>query len=292
MPNGIFPKLLRIAMMALWCGLLMTGWVERATAQVGGGLRVLPTRVVFDGRTRSAQLTLINNGAKESTYRISFKNMRMLEDGKYEDIKEAKAGEQLAEDFIRFSPRQVTIKPGGSQTVRLLLRKKKDLAAGEYRSHLLFQAMPPADFGKDVEKLAKDNNKIRFQLIPILGMTIPVIVRHGKLSASVKIALPRMEASAAKGGRPMLSLQLQRSGDRSVFGDVSVTFKADKGGAPLEVGRVNGLAVYIPNASRTIQLTLTPPEGTVIKQGRLSIEYKKSKDRGGELLAETTLTIP
>src|ERR1700737_1174027 len=37
-----------------------------------GDLLVAPTRLIFEGRTRAAELTLINIGRQTATYRISF----------------------------------------------------------------------------------------------------------------------------------------------------------------------------------------------------------------------------
>ncbi len=49
-----------------------------ALAQAAGGVMITPTRIVFEGRTRSAEVTVRNSGTASATYRISFKNMRML----------------------------------------------------------------------------------------------------------------------------------------------------------------------------------------------------------------------
>ena len=38
--------------------------------------------------------------------------------------------------MIRYAPRRVTVPPGGSQQIRILLRRPRDLEPGEYRSHL------------------------------------------------------------------------------------------------------------------------------------------------------------
>ena len=108
-----------------------------------GGLLVAPTRLVFEGRSRGGEVTLVNSGTETTTYRIEVIRLRMKEDGSFEDVVEPQAGERFANDLIRYSPRQVTLDPGVPQTVRVQLRLPAALEEGEYRSHLLFRAIPP-----------------------------------------------------------------------------------------------------------------------------------------------------
>ena len=76
--------------------------VRQAVAQ---GLLVAPTRVVFEGRTRSAGITLVNRGDVAATYRISLRHFRMNEFGRLEAVEEPQPRELFSADFIRFSPR-------------------------------------------------------------------------------------------------------------------------------------------------------------------------------------------
>ena len=46
-------------------------------------LLITPSRVVFEDRTRSEQVTLSNKGDETTTYRISFIRQNMTEDGKF-----------------------------------------------------------------------------------------------------------------------------------------------------------------------------------------------------------------
>ena len=108
-----------------------------------GQLMVSPTRVVFEGSDRSKQINLVNNGAETARYRISLVRRNMNADGKIVAVDENEPG-MYADEMVRFSPRQVTLAPGQSQTVRLMLRKKSGTADGEYRSHMLFQSLPDA----------------------------------------------------------------------------------------------------------------------------------------------------
>ncbi len=151
-------------------------------ANAAASLMVTPLRVVFDERTRTAQITLVNQGDETGDYRISFIRQKMTETGQFVAVEANEQG-MYSDLMIRYSPRQVSLPPGQSQIVRLMLRKPRDLSAGEYRSHLLFQSIPKPS-KSSLEKLSgKSGVGISVEIIPLVGITIPVIVRHGKLVA-------------------------------------------------------------------------------------------------------------
>ncbi len=51
-----------------------------------GEMMIAPTRVVFEGSTRSARVSLVNSSNETKTYRISFVRKRMTEDGGIVDV--------------------------------------------------------------------------------------------------------------------------------------------------------------------------------------------------------------
>ena len=262
-----------------------------AWSQGPGDLAVVPSRAVFDGRTRSLELTLLNRGTKTTTYRISMVNRRMLQDGGFEEIEEPGPGERFAEKLVRYAPRQVKLVPGKAQTVRLMVRKQAGLAAGEYRSHLMFQAIPERVQGRSIEQPGAGEGQFRVELIPIFGITIPVIVRHGSLTAGVAVKKLSL-APGAPAGAPVLAFRIERNGDRSVFGDLSVSFVPRDGGSELVLGRLNGVAVYTPNPARRFSLPLRVPNGTKLRAGQLRVSYRARPDEGGAVLASAVLELP
>ncbi|MCA1732968.1 MAG: hypothetical protein LC732_05130, partial [Acidobacteria bacterium] len=142
-----------------------------------GDLLVAPTRLLFEGNRRSAEVTLVNIGPTAATYRISFIHLEMNEAGELVEIEEPPPGMKIAEPLVRFSPRQVRLEPNVAQTVRIQLRKPADLERGEYRSHMLFRAVPPPEeLSVDPEDAPETGISIR--LIPIYGVSIPLIIRH------------------------------------------------------------------------------------------------------------------
>lgn len=254
-------------------------------------LLVSPTRIVFEGRMRTAKVTLANTGDTTGRYRISFVRKQMNEAGNLVDIKEDVAG-MFSDTMVRFSPREVTLPPGQAQVVRLMLRKKSGLENGEYRSHMLFQALPdPTD--TSIESLTgQDSEKLQIQLIPVVGVSIPIIVRHGKLEASATLSNLKFQAAGKANGQPRLSLTIKREGNRSVYGDFKVTYYPIQGD-PVVVSQANGVAIYTPNKERKLQLTLQTPPGVALKSGELQVTYlKHGEDASTGLITEDRLRLP
>jgi hypothetical protein len=257
-----------------------------ATAQ----LIVTPTRVVLAGRTRTASVTLINRGDQVGTFRIKFERMRMTDTGQVVPLKTVKPGELFADQMVRYAPRQVTLQPGQLQVVRLMLRKPPNLPTGEYRSHMLIQTLP-SESPSDISQQAGNAHGLSIRLIPIIGVAIPVIVRQGKTSASVTLTKLHLEKRSADGARAMLVLTARRSGNQSVYGDLTVRFTPAKSGSPLVVGRVGGIAVYTPNDHRSVTIALQAPHGVRLQDGTLSAEYRTPANAGNKVLAKASVAI-
>ncbi|MCE1229321.1 MAG: fimbria/pilus periplasmic chaperone, partial [Firmicutes bacterium] len=183
----------------------------------GGNLSLMPTRVVLEGRLRSEEIMLRNAGKGTVTYRILFKEMAMDENGEVQE-RPRKEGETTAADLIRFSPRQVELRPGEMQTVRVQLRKPEGLPNGEYRSHLLFQAVPPPE--PPTPPSTETEKKLSVKVTTVLGISIPIIVRHGDTKGKISLADLRYWQPNRPDVPPVLSMRMIREGNRSLSGDV------------------------------------------------------------------------
>ncbi|MES2758931.1 MAG: fimbria/pilus periplasmic chaperone [Pseudomonadota bacterium] len=249
-------------------------------------LMLFPTRVVFEKNQRAAQIELINSGTQAATYRLSIINRRMSETGEFVPIETPAPGELLAEPMVRFSPRQITLQPGTSQTVRVMLRKPADLADGEYRSHLHFEKLPEVK-ANSVETNAGAGS-IGVSITALVGASVPVIVRHGATSATV--ALSNLELLGGNTA-PALAMRFSRSGNASIYGDLDVTF-TPHGGAAQPIGKMGGIAVYAPNPARQATLPLQLPASLALSRGTLAVTYRERAEAGGAVLAQASLALP
>lgn len=241
-----------------------------AQAQGGlGDLLIMPTRVILEGRDRSAEVVLRNTGSKPCTYRIFFQEMRMDNAGQVEVV-EKKPGALFASDLVRFTPRQVALAPNESQTVRIQLRLPEGLKDGEYRSHMVFQSLPPveppAPLGEDADKA------LSFNIQTVLSISIPVIVRHGETSASVGLSHLAYHPAAKKGEPPVLDLQLDHKGNRSVQGELKVDWLPVSGKAQTVLPE-GGAVLYSEVEYVAEHLALSEAKDTLLKGGRLKVTF-------------------
>jgi hypothetical protein len=243
-----------------------------------GDLLVAPTRIVLNG-SRGTEIVLSNIGDEVATYRISVELRRMKEDGSLEDVVAANDRETRARDMIFYAPRRVTIAPNEPQTIRISARAPKDLPDGEYRAHLLFRAVPPP---RPVAPKTEVKG-IAFELIPIYGVTIPVVIRMGNLQARVGIANVQL---AEQGGKPAVALDLTRAGDRSVFGDVRVFKPGVKD--PIAVQR--GVAVYTEIGTRHLLIPVNQ-DFAATAAGPVTVDFVETSESGPVSLAETKTTL-
>ena len=243
-----------------------------------GDLLVAPTRIVLNG-SRGAEIVLSNIGDEVATYRVSVELRRMKPDGTLEDVTEANDKEKAAQAMILYAPRRVTIAPNEPQTIRISARAPQGLPDGEYRAHLLFRAVPPP---RPVTA-PREVKGIAFELIPVYGVTIPVVIRMGNLQAKVGIANVQLTQEA---GKAAVSLDLTRAGDRSVFGDVRVFKPGVKD--PIAIQR--GVAVYTEIGTRHVTIPISDGFARSAA-GAVTVDFVESSDAGPVSLAETKAVL-
>ena len=258
---------------ALLCATLGT-WIA-TPAQAQGDLLVAPTRVILDGR-RGTEVILSNIGSEEATYRISLELRRMTEDGSLVDVADETitAKETAALEMIRYAPRRITLPPGQPQAVRISARPGADLPDGEYRAHMLFRAIPKP---RPVTEQPANPTGVSINLIPIYGITIPIIIRHGRMDVQAAIEQPAIVAGQRG---PELRVAISRSGSSSTYG----TLRVVKPGASVPVYEAQGLAIYPEIGRRTVALPLTPEQAALLR-GQLRFEYREMPEAGGGLIA-------
>ncbi len=249
------------------------------SAQAGvGDLLVAPTRVVLNG-SRGTEIILSNIGDEVATYRVSAELRRMTPDGKLNDVEVPSDREKTAQEMILFAPRKVTLPPNQPQAIRLSARAPEGLPDGEYRVHMLFRAIPaplPAATEKKSEGLS-------FQLRPIYGVTIPVIVRLGHLEAKAGLSNVR---KVTEDGKPAIALDISRSGNRSTFGEIRVL----KAGVAKPIAMVAGVAVYTELQQRSVTIPIDPAQ-LANASGQVTVQYVEPTDTGPVTIAETSAVL-
>lgn len=116
-----------------------------------------------------------------------------------------------------------------------------------------------------------------------MALSIPVIVRHGKLAASAAIDPASVKLVKVEPKQQKLAFTLSRSGTRSIYGDAAVYRGEEK------IVETRGLAVYTPNKKRTIELHV--PDQFQLKSGDTVRVVFNEKD-ATKPLAEATAVLP
>lgn len=272
----------RFSSLATVLALVATSIMPTATAEV----LIAPTRVELDRAERSTELVVVNKGDEEAAFRVSIENRRMLIDGTMEPAETALADELFAKDFIRFSPRRILLEPGERQTIRVSAMLNGDLEPGEYRSHLRLMAAP-LSAGRTLESATDaEGDALSIQLIAIRSITIPVIFRLGDLSAEVEIEETELRPSANE-GETVLVARLNRTGDRSTYGDIKIFVEGQR--EPVYFAR--GIALYTPNTQRDVMLPLPDVIRDSLTGRDIRIDYVSSDPSAPGTIASTTARL-
>lgn len=234
-------------------------------------LLITPFRVVFENGKNIEELTVANTGKDTARYTISFLQYKMLTTGKLEKIDAPEDSILFADKYLRVFPKSITLAPNEAQMVRLQLKTPPDLASGEYRSHLYFRSV--VDESPDMGTQT-DTNAIGFQLVPVYGISIPVIIRIGQ--SSVQTSFKDLKVNDVNGTK-QLECKIERFGNSSTFGLIEVEHTSESG-VKTVLGKVNGVAVYTPVHSRDISVPLTIPATVDMTKGTFALKYYSKID--------------
>ena len=223
---------------------------------------VIPRKIVMDARGHGAEITILNLFNEPGTFRVDLVSMRQNEDGSYTSL-EAPLDENFdPEKIVRFSPRQFTLPADGRQKIRLSLRKPADLPDGEYRFHV--KALRFANQSNE-----EPEQGMRISMSMNVGVSIPVVVRHGELERSVaRIECPRI-IPVGESGKPELAATVKRIGDTSTIGSLEVLWEPAGYDEAERIGYIDNMNIFTDITQRYATLPLK-----YIPQGAGAIRLK------------------
>ncbi|MGS0534907.1 fimbrial biogenesis chaperone [Pseudoalteromonas sp. SaAl2] len=258
--------------LTVMCVLLTAFFSQMALAN----LLISPTRVTFDDRQRSAKVTVINNSDEQRTYRVVWSEKQALPAGGYNNLAQVTANS--LSPMTRLSPKQVTLAPGEKQTVKIAIRKPKGLQAGEYRSHLLFQALPNEN----------KEQKSGIQINMIMSFSIPVVYREQAEQPKVTITQASIVKSADQ-AKPKIQVQLQRHTNFSSYGKLSAYVKNASGGQE-KIAEISNLSIY-PEVDKAIATLSLFKDKRLPENGVVLIDYEGAEEYKAVDFASYTLAI-
>lgn len=256
-------------------------------AQARADLTITPTRVVFQGRDRSAVVQLLNMTDRTNTYRMNWMLLKPTDKGGYDMVQatpEMEKDPHSVANMVIFSPRQVTIGPHGQQVIRLMLRRPADLPPGEYRAHMSMTRLAK----NAADQPDPDAKTVGIEMNVNLGFSIPIIVRQGDDPAlKVSLTSPALEQ---KGNRPVLKVDLHRdAGSFSTYGTVRVLWKKAGETSEREIGSLTNVTLYPELATRHVFIPLRTKEP--INSGTIRLVYEGKLEAEGTTWAENSFPV-
>lgn len=272
--------------MKIAVNILLTGLLVGFFASVHANLLVTPKRIVFDDRDRTHQVVLINASDQTRSYRLEWIEQKQIAGGSYRLLTEEEAqGRKKASDIMRFSPRQVRLGPGERQVVKIMARRSGNMESGEYRSHLLFSALPP-----EVQETDEEIDGIAMRLNVLVSYSIPIILNVGYEAPQIFVSDVKVnEAEVGDNKFAEVIVNLDKTGDYLSYGKVKAYFKGTNEADFKEVGILNGVSMFAESESYTANISwLNAPAE---RSGALKIRYEGDAEFSGTTFTEQVISI-
>jgi hypothetical protein len=234
-----------------------------------GDLMIFPKRITFEGiQNRVQNINLSNTGKDTATYKLSYSEIKMDEDGKFITIEAPEPDQHFASPHLRFYPRMITLAPNESQTVKIQLIKTNELQQGEYRSHLYFRAVPKTKVLEKEDPTLKQEG-MSISIKPVFGISIANVIIIGESTTTVTLSNLAVQQSVYGSS---LSLDFNRSGNRSCYGEIHVNHNSPEG-KTTPAATIKGFAVYTPGNLRHTKIKLKNIPSVDYSKGKLQVTY-------------------
>ena len=260
---------------AVAAALLPFSPIAEAAAQAQ--LFVHPTLVMFSATHRNDVVHVVNQGDATGVFELEWRDSAMTPDGGL-----AAAGSDAPwslQPLARFSPRRVTLRPGETQLVRIALRPTRDVAEGEYYSHLRVVTM---EDNLEAAVSAGNTGDAAITVKARTAIAIPVVWRNSD-------ALPQatIESASLDPDRNVLVVELRRLGKLSTRGYLHVV--TTEGNGVRAVAAPVPMVIYPSAERRTAIIPLVVAEdGTT---ARMQVIYTAGPEMDSTSITYATFTI-
>lgn len=262
--------------------LLLVLLLVAVTNHTNANLLVSPTRIVFEGKDRVHDIILINVTEQTRSYRIGWQEYTVDGNGEYKVIPDNDVS-FAASEFIRYSPRQVTLKAGERQIVKLMLRRKTNMKSPEYRSHLKFSALPVTRANTNPELQEGVGVKVEV----VTSYSLPVIVRTQAEESSINIENVKLVRKTKN--KLSFQMDLIKSGTLSANGELNVFLINDNNEPDTKVGILRGINVFHEKNKRVIRVDALDSEN--LRSGQYRFVFYDDSAGKNIVLAEAVVNL-
>lgn len=238
-------------------------------------LMLNPVRLIFTDRQRTMDVHVVNPTQETITYAIATITMRKDAKGELREVTNETEAERSIRNMIRYSPRRATIEPGKRQIIKLMVNKPSDLPQGEYQTRL--QLSPQVDKQMNTGPGVKAQGGSMINLDIIVNSTFPIIIQHGAIAAEVAPVALAMKPMAESPSGMAAEVKFSRSGNASAFGNIRLHYvPANDPKAIREIGKMLGMAIYLPETERTMAIPLENISRQELASGTVRVSYQAS----------------
>ena len=258
-------------------------------------IKIIPPRLVIDSDIKVQHLFIKNDEETTQGYRFGWKHLAMAKDGSIVNVDKLgrdKVPEyKAADDLIRFSPRRVTLKPGQTQRITMMLRRSPNLEAGEYRSHFLIQREPQSTTAEVTSSENPQQQGATVGVDVLISRAIPVYVLHGKTNASLELlnASYQQNPNKTRPNQPshVVHFDVKKTGNRSVIGVANI--HCDDSGNNKRLNKVGKVfAVYAEGEFGKQKMAVDFPPNACSNM-KIVITGHRDGQLAGQILAERAL---
>lgn len=247
------------------------------SANASASLLITPTRIVFTERDRVQDVILVNTSTDTRSYTVQWVEMTQNKFGKYTVLSETDAlSFDRASEFLRFSPRRVTLGPGENQKIKVVMRRNSSMTKPEYRSHLKFTALPP-----NKESTEEDSgNGIQIKVDVLINYSIPAIIRT-ELQKFDDIRFTNISLNTSDPDAPAVDVTLEKTFKQSALGRFEVHYKPNNSGEYEIVGRLNG--VNYLHETNILERKIDLDNDVEISSGQIKVVYQSETNKSDQV---------
>lgn len=255
--------------------------------QARASLMITPILVVFEGRDRYADVTLVNNGDEETNYKMEWVYRRQIPiTGAYEALETMGDKFDLSKHIV-FSPKRVRLAPKSKQKIRLALRRPEGIAPGDYRVHLMFTALADEQATVDDGEVGGDKKGVGTAVSFSVSYSIPVLLRVGEPDTKAEIGTISLERDDNTGAlKAIIPVTRSPESSHSILGHLQV-YHVDNNGSEEFVGEIINANVYSEINSRTFKVLLKKD----ITGGSLRVVVRNVGKEDSFVYAERTFSL-
>ncbi len=228
---------------------LITASILLFEIHVLASLSLTPLRVDLNNSNKIQSVLLMNETNEVVTYRLGFRYQSMNSTGALQSFtpEEEKLMKPI-EQMVMFSPKQVTLQPKQTQTVKFTFRNIATATLDEYNAYIVFQEV---DNSPKIPQLSDQpaEGDVAIKVKPLFKISIPIFVSNANNSTQNTADIMNLKIDKELN---VLMFDINNTGKYSTTGRIVAKFFKGK----KLLGEFEQKSVSIPNPLKTRQILL------------------------------------